>query len=105
MTQPPLFPTVPVLTTRQQTALAYISGEGATAQDVGRHWHQQIGCIYCHDNHDCIHVLSAGNSVLRELRAKGLAIRRRSGLWQQTGTNRAPAPGIDPATTAWPEGY
>ena len=82
-----LFPVPPKLTDRQQAAYDYLQGDGATAEDVGRHLHLTVKeppCRYCAEG-PCMWARGSGQEALTALRRKGLVVRRRSGLWQKTG--------------------
>jgi hypothetical protein len=93
------------LTERQQHALEQIeAADGGLASDeLGAVLHERRG------KHDrgvrCDWCATEGRSVGVELRRKGLAVRRRSGMWQslrQTGHVESPATGYDPATAEIP---
>lgn len=82
-----LFDVPPKLTYFQYLALVYIRGDGATALDVGVYLHlsREPRCKWCVLAGDtgCQYAESTGRQTLKALSKKGLAIRRRTGLWQQ----------------------
>lgn len=88
----PLFDLPPRLTGNQALAYAYISGDGATALDVGVHLHmsRQPRCRWCvlAGPSGCEYAAQTGRQTLTALSKKGLAIRRRTGLWQQRGATK-----------------
>lgn len=83
-----LFDVPPKLTDRQAFVLEELvrSREGLYAEDVGAMLHARAGKHQ--DYHRCQWCSKDANGVLRALRQKGLAKRRRAGLWQATRVGR-----------------
>lgn len=80
----PLPPATGALTDRQATVLAMLQSEreGMRALDIGIALHQADGCRYCSPQSACKYAHTNATSILRALRKKGLAIHRKTGLWQ-----------------------
>lgn len=93
------------LTDRQQHALDHLTANpaGVRSSDLGAYLHQALGIrCSCSETVRCRWSMSEGERVGKQLRQRGLAIKRKSGLWQLT---RPPVTGYDPKTADWPEGF
>jgi hypothetical protein len=80
-----------------------VQGDGLTADEVGAELHARAGkheagvrCQWCHQE---------GVSVLKALRKKNLAKRRRAGGWVALGAERAESDSPDPTTDPFPDGF
>lgn len=116
MTAPHLFPPGPAtgnLTDNQQLVLDLLKAnpQGMYASDIGRvlHLEGSYKCRTCNDKVICKWAMTNALSVLRTLstpteanpRGRGLAIHRKTGLWQST----APVPVSERDTGELPEGF
>lgn len=108
MSARPLFnpgPATGALTDRQQHALDHLTENpaGVRSTDLGAYLHQALGnrCS-CTPDVRCKYAMSEGERVGKQLRARELAIKRKSGLWQLMRPVRVPDnPDIDP----FPDGF
>lgn len=80
----PLPPATGNLTPTQQRVLSMLQErpEGMRALDVGVALHTEDGCRYCSPTSACKWAHTNATAILKALRKKGLAIHRKSGLWQ-----------------------
>lgn len=105
MSARPLFDPGPAtgnLREREQIALdhlTYMHPKGVRSIDLGRAIHLARGCPYCSETRLCKYAMSTGEEVGKQLRARDLAIKRRTGYWQLT---RPPVTGHNPATAEIP---
>lgn len=80
------------LTDRQAFVLDLLNAEpaGLRSIDLGRELHLQFGCRHCSTTSTCQYAFTEGERVGKSLRARDLAIKRRTGRWQLLNPPKQP---------------
>lgn len=100
-------PATGAMTDLQQLALDHLTANpaGVRSSDLGAYLHQAMTkrCACTADVGACKWAMSEGERVGKQLRKRGLAVKRKAtGRWQLT---HPPITGINPSTAPFPEGF